>query len=72
MADMMLADVFDLIRARKLRHVAERTRREMARLPSHLVDDVNARGLPAILPPVVFRTKKANQIIDFKTRSRRK
>lgn len=39
--------LFRSSRARQIRLAAsERTMEEMARLPPHLVDDVNARGLP--------------------------
>jgi hypothetical protein len=42
-----ILELFRTTRARQVRLAAsERTRQEMARLPPHLVDDVNARGLP--------------------------
>ncbi|PZM12853.1 hypothetical protein [Rhizobium tubonense] len=52
-----IRDIFNLfthVRARMLRHTTQRTLQEMARLPGHLIDDVNARGLPSdrLLPPI--------------------
>jgi hypothetical protein len=44
-----IRDAFSLfarIRTKMLQHTTERTLKEMARLPRHLIDDVNARGLP--------------------------
>ncbi len=39
--------LLETTRARQIRlTTSERTLREMERLPSHLIDDVNARGLP--------------------------
>lgn len=39
---------FLVYRAREIQRTARRrTVREMTRLPEHLLDDVNARGLPA-------------------------
>lgn len=39
--------LFTLLRAREIQRTAERTLDEIAtRFPSHLIDDVNARGLP--------------------------
>jgi hypothetical protein len=40
-------DLFAHIRTKMLQHTTERTLKEMARLPRHLIDDVNARGLPS-------------------------
>jgi hypothetical protein len=48
-ADKLAAiiELFRSTRARQIRLAAsERTMEEMARLPPHLIDDVNARGLP--------------------------
>jgi hypothetical protein len=39
-------DLFAHIRTKMLQHTTERTLKEMARLPRHLIDDVNARGFP--------------------------
>jgi hypothetical protein len=39
--------LFTLLRAREIQRTAQRTLDEIAaRFPSHLIDDVNARGLP--------------------------
>ena len=38
--------LFAHIRTKMLQHTTERTLKEMARLPRHLIDDVNARGFP--------------------------
>lgn len=39
--------LFTLLRAREIRRTAQHTLDEIAtRFPSHLIDDVNARGLP--------------------------
>jgi hypothetical protein len=39
-------DLFAHIRTKMLQHTTERTLKEMACLPRHLIDDVNARGFP--------------------------
>lgn len=69
MADTILAEMIDLVRAAMLRHTARRTRREMARLPSHLIEDVNARGLPPTFPILMFYERKGAQIIHFRSQS---
>ncbi|GAC1040746.1 hypothetical protein [Rhizobium sp. No.120] len=39
--------LFSLLRLRKIRRMAQHTLDEIAaRFPAHLIDDVNARGLP--------------------------
>ncbi|WFU10882.1 hypothetical protein QA646_08600 [Rhizobium sp. CB3090] len=50
MADTALHEasrLFNLMRAREIRRTAQHTLDEIAaRFPAHLIDDVNARGLP--------------------------
>ncbi|AYG66573.1 MULTISPECIES: hypothetical protein [unclassified Rhizobium] len=50
MADTALSEasrLFTLLRVRKIQRMAQHTLDEIAtRFPAHLIDDVNARGLP--------------------------
>ncbi|TXI04611.1 MAG: hypothetical protein E6Q76_12245 [Rhizobium sp.] len=50
MADTALGEasrLFTLLRGRKIQRMAQHTLDEIAtRFPAHLIDDVNARGLP--------------------------
>jgi hypothetical protein len=71
-------DLFAHIRTKMLQHTTERTLKEMARLPRHLIDDVNARGFPPdrLLEPQT-RTNPAQRRADrtksgvFSTKGRR-
>ena len=72
MADTALHEasrLFNLMRAREIRRTAQHTLDEIAtRFPAHLIDDVNARGLPPDRvisalerkPPSVRSFKNAN------------
>jgi hypothetical protein len=62
-------DLFAHIRTKMLQHTTERTLKEMARLPRHLIDDVNAHGFPPdrLLEPQT-RTKPAQRRTE-RTRS---
>jgi hypothetical protein len=65
-----IRDIFDLfthVRARMVRHTKQHTLKEMARLPRHLIDDVNARGLPSDrLPPRRGESEQSKPLISLK------
>ncbi|MGV1788970.1 hypothetical protein GR212_16225 [Rhizobium lusitanum] len=58
--------LYTLLQVRKIQRTAQHTLDEIAtRFPAHLIDDVNARGLPPdrTLTPL---ERKSGQILSFK------
>ncbi|MFK0163281.1 hypothetical protein [Rhizobium sp. NPDC090279] len=66
MASDEASRLFTLLRVRKIQRVAQHTLDEIAtRFPAHLIDDVNARGLPPDRTLSVLE-RKPGKLLSFK------
>ncbi|HEY0120916.1 MAG TPA: hypothetical protein VGC14_03985 [Rhizobium sp.] len=59
--------LLNLMRTRGIQRTAQHTLDEIvARFPAHLIDDVNARGLPPDRMLVAGNEMRFSQVVDFK------